>query len=806
MSLILLVGLPPEMANWVEARLPGVKTEVLEPDQLISRLQSVSAQALLIEHNLPGQSGVELLQRVRESGLEAPGVFYCMPDLLDFSLSFRLTQEFRVQRLLMHPMDPEDLVVRLRRYLNLAATTLPPPQIQGRLKQLWDKHSASLLAQARELATVTEADLEDEARRTFLVKCAHQLAGTVATFGFPKASEMARLVEHSLLDGNPAAQSIQAQGTAVLQMLHGTDKMLAPPTGEMLDERLQMLQSLTLSLLAGDWSEQQLADGLSEARKLRVAFGLFQAPGLTTAACSIEALLEQSATDAGQVRRLAELLLSMKEELSRRGCLTASGWGPSVELWAESDSELSLILGLHGWDVSVRGSGDRRMSSAECPVVLELGDPPSASLLGTLAEMQTAGRLVLVYAEQPDLELRRYAGQMGVHAVFQKPIELHEMMDYLKTLATQPGGRVLALDDDPALLGILSVTLGEAGYEVTGEREPLLLWQRLEEVEPDLLILDLEMPQISGLELCKMLRGHAQYRDLPILILTAVRDAHVVESLYRAGADDYVLKPVIGNDLTRRIKERLSRRGPTQLALSRCQELLQLARRFSQPLCIALVEPTGESRQIGLDDQLSQSLQPGDLLVRWSSRVRLIGWIGLKREEAQERLAGLLLGQQSWVASGLLCLPADGELEPGLEKLEQSLARAGPSCFSDEIVMIEDDTRIADLVRKPFEAEGLTLRCLNSFGEARAWVLQQPQASCPQVVLLDVHIGDGAGYELLRMMLEKGLLGRLRVILMSAEANTQRVLKALEAGAFDYLSKPFEARTCLSRVRIARRR
>ncbi len=220
MTLILLVGVPPEFGGWLEARLPGLKTQVLETaDEAIAILKREACRLILVEHNLREQTGIEFLCRIRENVPELPPILYSLPDLRDVALSFRLTQEFKVERLLVHPLDPDELVVRLRDTLQQAPATQPPPQIQGRLQELWSKHSGGLLQQARALATLTDLDLEDEEKRAYLVKCAHQLAGTVATFGFSRASEMARLVENSLLDGNPPAESVRAQGSAILQML-----------------------------------------------------------------------------------------------------------------------------------------------------------------------------------------------------------------------------------------------------------------------------------------------------------------------------------------------------------------------------------------------------------------------------------------------------------------------------------------------------------------------------------------------------------------------------------------------------------
>jgi DNA-binding response OmpR family regulator len=825
MTLILLVGVPPEIGSWLEARLPGLKTQVLQTAaQVIAMLEREACHLIMVDHTLAEQTGLELLQQVRDAVGKLPPIFYSLPDLRDFALSFRLTQEFKVKRLLVHPLDPDELILRMRDTLHLAPATQPPPQIQGRLKELWAKHSNGLLTQAKALATLTEDDLEDEDKRAYLVKCAHQLAGTVATFGFPRASEMARLVEHSLLDGNPPAESVRAQGAAIQQMLQGTDKMLAPAAGELWDERLSLLQSLAVDLLGGTLSGEQLRTGLAEARKLRVAASLFRLPALLGAAAAVEELLMQSSPGREVAGQLAELVLTMQKEVARRGGLMKPSLGRKVHLCGEADlvqQDLALTFRLQGFDVSYGTLQDFAQVALTTLVVMEFRPEVSKDFYKALGELQQRGQSVIVYGEDATTGVRLRGSELGVKAFFDKPLDLTELVDFVKSLfrMDQQGVRLLAVDDDPALLGILSVALGEAGYQFTGEREPLLFWQRLEEVNPDLLILDLEMPHVSGIELCKVVRSHPRYGSLPIVFLTGVRDAEVVESLFRAGADDYVLKPVVGNELLRRIQDRLQRflrswnavqagrQGTAQLAQARVESLFQMAERFQQTLSLALIRETEDAESARLERRLRETLQPGDLLARWDARTRLIGWLGLDRQTAQHRLEKLVSGSDA-VASDLLCLPADGDLESGLHKLEQSLlggAQARTTRFVREVVLIDDDPRILDLVKLTLEMEGLTVRWLNSLGQAHAWMKNQPAEPVHQVILLDVQLGDSSGYELLKQMAEQGILKHNRVIMLTGEANPQqKVFKAIEAGAFDYLAKPFEPWVLLSRVRLAR--
>jgi DNA-binding response OmpR family regulator len=103
-------------------------------------------------------------------------------------------------------------------------------------------------------------------------------------------------------------------------------------------------------------------------------------------------------------------------------------------------------------------------------------------------------------------------------------------------------GRILLVEDDPAVADAFALALGDAGYivdRVAGGRDALAHLLRR---PPDLLLLDLGLPDLDGLAACRLARRHAP--DLPIIILTArVATGDAVAGL-DAGADDYIRKPV----------------------------------------------------------------------------------------------------------------------------------------------------------------------------------------------------------------------------------------------------------------------
>jgi two-component system, OmpR family, response regulator MprA len=121
------------------------------------------------------------------------------------------------------------------------------------------------------------------------------------------------------------------------------------------------------------------------------------------------------------------------------------------------------------------------------------------------------------------------------------------------------GGRVLVVEDDAAISDVLRRSLRQEGYEVRTAVDGLEALDAASEFVPDLVVLDLGLPRLDGVEVCRRLRADG---DVPILILTARSDTgDRVEGL-DSGADDYLVKPFERSELSARIRALLRRRPP----------------------------------------------------------------------------------------------------------------------------------------------------------------------------------------------------------------------------------------------------
>jgi two-component system KDP operon response regulator KdpE len=112
-------------------------------------------------------------------------------------------------------------------------------------------------------------------------------------------------------------------------------------------------------------------------------------------------------------------------------------------------------------------------------------------------------------------------------------------------------GKILVVDDEPQIRRVMRVTLGGQGYEIVEARSGEEALLRFREHLPDLVLLDLNMPGMGGLETCRQLRAGS---ETPIIVLT-VRDTEDEKvSALDAGADDYVTKPFSPRELAGRVR------------------------------------------------------------------------------------------------------------------------------------------------------------------------------------------------------------------------------------------------------------
>ena len=116
---------------------------------------------------------------------------------------------------------------------------------------------------------------------------------------------------------------------------------------------------------------------------------------------------------------------------------------------------------------------------------------------------------------------------------------------------------ILIVDDEIGALTLIGIMLERGGFEVSKARDAKIALNLLESTTPDLIILDVMMPGMNGIDLCQVIRQREETHATPVLILSARGDAESIIRGIEAGANDYLPKPILHHDLVSKVRAML---------------------------------------------------------------------------------------------------------------------------------------------------------------------------------------------------------------------------------------------------------
>jgi CheY-like chemotaxis protein len=117
--------------------------------------------------------------------------------------------------------------------------------------------------------------------------------------------------------------------------------------------------------------------------------------------------------------------------------------------------------------------------------------------------------------------------------------------------------KILISDDNHQNCELLDAYLADEGYQVEAVFDGQQTLDSVARAQPDLILLDIMMPKVSGYEVCQRLKSSPETRDIPIIMVTALAEMGDIEKAVNAGADDFLTKPVNKLELTTRVKSLL---------------------------------------------------------------------------------------------------------------------------------------------------------------------------------------------------------------------------------------------------------
>jgi diguanylate cyclase (GGDEF)-like protein len=474
---------------------------------------------------------------------------------------------------------------------------------------------------------------------------------------------------------------------------------------ERIGNRVTVLEQATIALRAGILDDELRQLATQDAHKLIGSLGTFGFANGSGFARKIESILEQPKVGREAIPELEKLVQNLREELEHKPNETRTDIHKTSQTTASSESDRLvpqlLIIDrdravaeqmeqeAQRWGITVKIVED--LSTARQAIAqgrpemvlldLAISGQPCSNLETAQEGLQLLAELtnhvspvpVLIFTASGSTEIRLEVAKLGGRAFIQKPLSAAQVMEtviQVRQRSQTPEAKVMVVDDDAAQLIELRSFLEPWGLKLMGLSNPEKFLETLDSYQPDLLILDVEIPKIDGISLCQVVRNDPRWSGIPILFLTAHREPEMVHRIFAGGADDYVNKPIVGPELVTRILNRLERiqllrnmaeNDPLTGVANRrksTQELnrfLQLAKRHKQPICFALLDldyfkqindkyghAMGDAILHRLGRLLSLSFRSEDIVARWGGEEFVVVMYGMTKEDGMKRLSELL--------------------------------------------------------------------------------------------------------------------------------------------------------------------
>jgi diguanylate cyclase (GGDEF)-like protein len=621
-----------------------------EAREVLARLR---VDAAIVDGVLPGMSGVEFIQELRQTEPTLP-VLFASAFWKELTSNEPLSRQLRVARILHKPYTPQELFVWVEQVLAGPTSSRSESLLEGAsddvisaMAALSSEYGARLGEKVRVLTAAVERVLrgETEALREAYLH-AHRLHGTAGSCGFGAVSAAAGRLEALL---RPARDGKAVEDWGALRRA--------------LQEVAVVAQGAVSTLVE--------------------APGPVQSQGTVLVADEDEAWL-------AEVERLGKDLMVR--------VVTARGVDEAVAVARRRELDGALL------HVNLGGREGGFIAAARLR-----GEDGLQSL--PLAFFGTEG----------DVTYRVAAAHAGASLYLPRPFSARDLTEAVERMVASrrpERSRVLVLDDEPEAVHVLSAALTSAQVEVVGIGDPYRLVEALAEHRPDLLLLDVEMPGPSGFDLCRIVRSMPEWQALPILFITTHTGVEFRVAAFQSGADDYLAKPVLREELRARVQSRLERArlarerserdALTGLLLRRpflesLRSRMADAQRLSRPLALGFLDVdhfkrvndthghlAGDRVLMQMGRLLATRFRREDLRCRWGGEEFVVALLGATAERARDILARTATelsrvefegdkGQRFHVtfSAGLAETPRDGtDLEMLLRLADERLYRA----------------------------------------------------------------------------------------------------------------------------------
>jgi diguanylate cyclase (GGDEF)-like protein len=537
-------------------------------------LRNQPFDVVLLDHRLPDGVGFELVEELNHRAPHTKVVFISA-FLESEALLERLSDSPGVACILSKPLASDQLLEHLERIVALTAedgteATLPLPrvgpglvrdEVEARIAAMRSDYARRLATRLERLGDLVTASTQGEGARTQIKEAldiAHKIAGTAGSYGFRQVSDAITVLENVLVDVLEGTWSADESGLCELAraQVDQARRHLAQARHRLGDD------PPTLSLVPETQRESRLPvdDGPPNGTVLLVS----------------------------QDPDLAENMAQLAAENLMR------------VLWA-TDGEAALLL-----------AREHALRAAFVDVPADASEQSYcvAQRLRALGGLEALPLAFVTSGE--DLLNRVAAAHAGASLILTRPFDARQFDEAFRLLAdlrmaSRP--TILILDSDEENGRRLVAALRRQGLAADALSTPTEVRRALQETQPDLLLAEIDLPEIGGLEICRLLRATPEWRDLAIVLTTTHSGVEMLRTAYKAGADDFIAKPFEVEELLVRTGPRLERIELRHKQTERDVTTgLPLRRAFTTTLERVLAEPGQGSPHRRRTERLSLAL------------------------------------------------------------------------------------------------------------------------------------------------------------------------------------------------------
>jgi DNA-binding response OmpR family regulator len=453
----------------------------------------------------------------------------------------------------------------------------------------------------------------------------------------------------------------------------------------LLDARISILESVVHALENGEYTKQLGEKAAQESHKLISSLGTF---GFHNESEITRSLNNTFKTEKNINRQKIKLISKQVKQL--RSVLETCPLPPLSQEFAKGEvstilmitSEISLLEKLD-IEASKWGIQTEMATNLEKAKEIITKNNPDLILLDLEISYKTEECLIfleqinhqkipipiLILTNRDNLKERVKISSLGGKGFLSKSLLIPDIIKTAINLLEQSipkESRIMVVDDDPIALAFVKSYLEPWGLKVKVVEKIDDFWQTLNDFCPYLLILDMEMPSMGGVDLCRLVRSDSRWASLPIIFLTSHRDPTAINQAFANGADDFVNKPIEGSELVVRVINRIERvkslRKSTEVDpvigvihrnrfVERFISFLCLAERYHHHLCIVVIKMTNldeikQQYDLSVADQLSMALgkylkhklRREDMITSWQDGIFVVSMYPSTKEGIEGRL------------------------------------------------------------------------------------------------------------------------------------------------------------------------